>query len=43
MEKETIDLGFGVSVERIASDSAEIHNLKSNGKGVSNLGVKFLE
>jgi len=41
--KETIDLGFGVSVERIVNDSAKIHNLKSDGKSIRNLGVKVLE
>lgn len=35
------DCGFGVSIEIIDSDSAKIHNLKSNKKDVSVLGVKL--
>lgn len=42
MEKTTIDLGFGVSVERIVNNDTRIHNLKSDGNPVSNLGVRFL-
>lgn len=39
--KKEIDFGFGVSVEIIDSDSAKIHNLKSNNNNVSNLGVRL--
>lgn len=39
MEKQ-INLGFGVSIEVIDNENAMIHNLKSNGEGVSNLGVR---
>jgi hypothetical protein len=37
-----IDCGFGVSIETINSDSAKIHNLKSNNKNIINLGVREL-
>lgn len=43
MEIKEIDLGFGVSVETRTNDNAKIHNLKSNGKGVMNLGVRLYE
>jgi hypothetical protein len=35
-----IDCGFGVSIEVIDSDSAKIHNLKSNNNDIMNLGVR---
>ena len=41
--KTNIDCGFGVSIETIKSDSANIHNLKSFGNNISNLGVKQYE
>ena len=40
--KTNIDCGFGVSIETIKSDSANIHNLKSNNQNVINLGVRQL-
>jgi hypothetical protein len=40
MRKE-INIGFGVSIEIIDNDSAKIHNLKSNNKNISYLGVKL--
>lgn len=43
MVKQIIDFGFGVAMERIVSDNSKIHNLKSDGKPVSNLGVRFYE
>lgn len=43
MDVKTVSLGFGVSIEIRTNDYAKIHNLKSNGKGVRNLGVKFLQ
>jgi len=42
MDVKTVSLGFGVEVEIRTNDQAKIHNLKSNGKSVRNLGVKFL-
>ena len=42
MVKTTIELGFGVSIERIVNNDTRIHNLKSDGKPVSNLGVRIL-
>ena len=39
--RKQIDLGFGVSIETIDSDSVKIHNLKSNHDNVSNLGVRL--
>jgi len=36
-----IDCGLGVSIEIRDSDSAKIHNLKSNNESVMNLGVKL--
>ena len=43
MDVKNISLGFGVSIEIRSNEQTKIHNLKSNGEGVSNLGVKFLE
>ncbi len=43
MEVKTVSLGFGVEIETRTNDEAKIHNLKSNGEPVRNLGVKFLE
>lgn len=43
MDVKTVSLGFGVSIETRTNDYAKIHNLISNGEGVSNLGVRFLE
>ena len=40
MRKE-VDFGFGVSIETIESESAKIHNLKSNNDNVSCLGVRL--
>jgi len=43
MDVKTVSLGFGVEVEIRTNEQTKIHNLKSNGEPVSNLGVKFLE
>ncbi len=43
MEKTRIDLGLGVSIEKIVSDCTRIHNLKSNNDSVMNLGARFFE
>ena len=40
MRKE-VDFGFGVSIETIESDSAKIHNLKSDKENISCLGVRL--
>ena len=41
MNKQKIELGFGVSIEKLTSDDAVVHNLKSNKESVSVLGVKL--
>jgi len=41
MDVKNVSLGFGVSIETRTNDEAKIHNLKSNGEGVSNLGVRL--
>lgn len=40
-KRELTELGFGVAIETIETDSAKIHNLKSNKNDVCNLGVRF--
>jgi len=38
---ENIEIGFGVVVEVINNEHSKIHNLKSEGKSISNLGVRM--
>jgi len=43
MDVKTVSLGFGVEIEIRTNDYAKIHNLKSDGESVTNLGVRILE
>jgi hypothetical protein len=37
-----IDIGFGISIDIIESESSRIHNLISDKKDIRNLGVRLL-
>jgi len=41
MEKNLIEVGLGVVIEVRENDDSKIHNLKSNGDSVCNLGVRL--
>ena len=41
MGKNLIEVGLGVVIEVRENDDSKIHNLKSNGDSICNLGVRL--